>query len=548
VLIVGGGINGAGLYRDLAAQSVPAALVEQGDFCSGTSAAPSRLIHGGLRYLETGEFALVRESVEERDRLLANAPHLVRPLCCWVPCLSWAGGALQAGLRFLKLLRTPGRKGALVVKLGLMAYDAFSGAHAPMPRHRLVGRGTAGRLLPGLAPEVRAVAEYYDARITHPERLVVELVADAEADCPDSVAVPYLAVDGMEGGAVLLQDRISGERFAVTPGLVVNVAGAWADRVDARLGIEERLIGGTKGSHLVVASAELAHALGERMLYFETFDGRACLAYRLAGDRVLLGTTDLRSDDPDDMACSEAEIDYLFAVLKRILPGVTLRREQVAFAFAGVRPLPRSDGLVAGAISRDHSLRAFEPDGPERPFAVLTLVGGKWTTYRAAAAQIVDAVLARLGRARRVDTKGLPIGGGRGWPGGAHAPAVLARRLMAEHGLTPERAAVLVDRYGTAAARTAASDDGPLAAMPGYGRGEIARLVREERVTRLEDLVLRRTLLAFEQPVSAAALEELAGIAGDVLGWSLAMRRREVAATTALLRSRHGVPTPAEAA
>ena len=170
VLIIGGGINGVGAFRDLAAQGVPALLVEASDFGSGASAAPSRLIHGGLRYLETGEAALVRESLTERNLLLKNACHMVHPQPCWVPMRSWFGGAIGAILRFLKLKRTPGRKGAIPVKIGLMLYDRFGRAYQTMPNHRLLTAKEAQAEVSILSPSICAVGEYYDARISHPER------------------------------------------------------------------------------------------------------------------------------------------------------------------------------------------------------------------------------------------------------------------------------------------------------------------------------------------------------------------------------------------
>ncbi len=227
VLIAGGGINGIGVYRDLALQGIPSILVEKGDFASGTTAAPSRLIHGGLRYLETGEFALVRESVIERNHLLRNAPHLVKPLPVWVPAFNWLGGAWSAVLRFLKLTKTPGAKGILVVKLGLMFFDWFGKATQVMPGHRLVPMSEARRRWPGLSPEVAAVAEYYDARLTHPERLALELVKDAERDCPEAMALPYVSLAGLKDGKALLKDEETGEIFNIAPRLVVNCAGAW---------------------------------------------------------------------------------------------------------------------------------------------------------------------------------------------------------------------------------------------------------------------------------------------------------------------------------
>ncbi len=379
VLIVGGGINGIGLYRDLALQGVPAILVDKSDFSSGTSAAPSRLIHGGLRYLETGEFELVRESVIERNHLLRNAPHLVKPLPVWVPAFSWFGGMLAAGLRFLKLKKTPGAKGILAIKIGLMFFDNFGRANRVMPKHRLLSPGERRRKLPRLSDKVRAVAEYYDARLLHPERLALELIKDAEQDCPASLALPYVSLQSGKDGLVHLKDEIGGENFVLRPKLVINCAGAWADAVDRNLGIEAHLIGGTRGSHLVMRRPDIASQIGDGMLYFETWDYRACLVYALDADLILVGTTDVRATDPDGAACSDEEIAYLFEVIEQILPGTALRREEIVFAYAGIRPLPRSDDGATGSISRDHALHAFEPEGA-RNYPVLTLVGGKWTT------------------------------------------------------------------------------------------------------------------------------------------------------------------------
>jgi glycerol-3-phosphate dehydrogenase len=546
LLIVGGGINGIGLYRDLALQDVPAILVDKGDFASGTSAAPSRLIHGGLRYLETGEFELVRESVVERNHLLRNAPHLVKPLPVWVPAFNWFGGLFSAGLRFLKLKKTPGAKGMLAIKLGLVFFDRFGRGSRTMPRHRILSRAESRRKMPGLSDRVRAVAEYYDARLLHPERLALELVKDAERDCPRSVAAPYVSLVGMTGGEVILRDEIGGGEIRLRPRLVVNCAGAWADEANRRLGIDRRLIGGTRGSHLVMRRPDIAAQLGDGMLYFETRDFRACLVYALDAELVLLGTTDIRAGDPDHAACSEEEIDYLFDVLDQVLPGSRARREEIVFAYAGIRPLPYSGDGATGAISRDHALRDFEPRGP-RAFPVMTLVGGKWTTYRACAEQIADAVLARLGAARRRDTLAEPIGGGAGLPAEGKELRQAIADVVRATGLDAAVVAKFFRRYGSqarAVAEAVVADGADRIDTRGlYHAGEIRWIVANERVTRLADIVLRRTLMPFENAVTPDALDRIARIAGDVLGWSDARRALEVAETAELLESRYRVKT-----
>lgn len=541
VLIVGGGINGAGVLRDLAAQKVPAILAERSDFASGTSSAPSRLIHGGLRYLETGEFALVRESVEERNHLLLNAPHQVRPIPVWVPVLSWTGGAFSAGLRFLRLKRNPGAKGALVVRLGLWVFDRFGKVRRSMPHHRQISIAEARSRFPNLSKRVRAVLEYYDARITSPERLTLEVAADAEADCPESMAVNYLEVTGYRGDEVILTDRVTGEALHIRPSLVVNCAGAWVDCVDLSIGVPDRLTGGTKGSHLVLDRPDLARQLDDAMLYFETSDFRACLIYRLDGGKVILGTTDLRWDEADSARCDEDEIDYLFRVLEEVMPGANARREDIILTFTGVRPLPLSDASATGAISRDHCLRSFEPTA-DRPFAVLTLVGGKWTTYRACAAQIADSVLSRIGGKRTINTLDLQIGGGAGLPSDSAARDGIIGQISAKTELSASDATALLFRYGMTALRIADSFIPPLeriSSLPGYWQQEIMWLCRNERVEHLDDLVLRRTLIAFEGLATTESLSELGHLAGAALGWSPERIDAEIEHTISVLISRH---------
>lgn len=545
VLIVGGGINGVGVFRDLALQGVPALLVEAGDFASGTSAAPSRLIHGGLRYLETGEAGLVREALVERNRLLRNARHMVHPQPIWIPLRSWFGGSLSAVLRFMRLKRTPGRKGVVPVALGLMLYDRFGKKLRTMPNHRMIGAATARREMPGLTADLRAVAEYHDARITHPERLVLELVADAEADCPGSMAVPYLAAGPVRDGKVTLKNRLSAQTLAVAPRIVVNAAGAWVDRVQGDLGIPGRLMGGTRGTHLVMRNPRLVAALKGRMLYFETSDFRACLALPLDGSHVYVGTTDIRTDDPEDRWFTEAEIDYIFDVLRPILPGIEWRREDAVLVVAGIRPLPFEDARVkaSGAISRDHRIERFAPQHG-RPFETFTLVGGKWTTYRALAEQVADKVLGSLGIARRTSTGDQPIGGARDFPeAGAERDAWL-RALADDTGVPLARCAVLAGRYGAAArrfARAERDDRRVFHDLDGYTPAEIGLICKTERVSRLEDIVLRRTLMGFEGRTARPALEAVADVAADTLGWDAARRGMEIERTVALLKDRYRV-------
>jgi glycerol-3-phosphate dehydrogenase len=284
------------------------------------------------------------------------------------------------------------------------------------------------------------------------------------------------------------------------------------------------------------------------MIYFPTSDHRICLAYPLENQLVLVGTTDLPTDDPEDMSCSEAEIDYLFRVMAEILPGIRLDRSQIVFRYAGVRPLPRTaPGMVAGAISRDHFIRTF-PANDKHPYDVLTLVGGKWTTYRACAAQIADQVLRLIAQHRRIDTRSLKIGGGTGWPMEPDKQQERISDIARTNGLSRERSAVLTDRYGAYAGVVAAAiadkgadGDQPLKTCAEFSRGEIQHIIRSERPTRLADLVLRRTQIGLLGRTTPQLLDELADLMAQGLSWSEDRRTQEIALAGRLLEQRHGV-------
>src|SRR5512142_1924662 len=194
VLIIGAGINGIGTFRDLALNGVSVLLVDRGDFCSGASAASSHMAHGGIRYLENGEFRLVREAVQERNRLIQNAPHVVKPLPTTIPIFKTFSGLLNAPLKFLKLLDKPSERGAFVIKIGLMLYDAYTGRQRTVPRHQFLGKQESLRRWGKLNPEIMYTATYYDGAILQPERLGVELILDAEAENPAARALNYVSL------------------------------------------------------------------------------------------------------------------------------------------------------------------------------------------------------------------------------------------------------------------------------------------------------------------------------------------------------------------
>jgi glycerol-3-phosphate dehydrogenase len=521
VLIIGAGINGAGLFRDLSVQGVNCAIVDKADFGSGTSAAPSRLIHGGLKYLETGEFGLVAQSTLERNLLLKNAPHCVEPLPTFIPVFSWTRG-IWAALRTLFGSKTaPRSRGAILVKIGLGLYDFFGSRDQVMPRHRLILKGKARREMPHVTPAIVAGGIYYDAKVSRPERLVYELVSDGLQANEKSFAANFTALVESKVGRLTYR-RPDGREFTVAPKLVVNAAGPWIDHVNAALGTPSKLIGGTKGSHILLDHPELVKSLNGHMIYFEADDGRICLVYSYLG-LALVGSTDIPADDPDNVRCDDAETDYFLESVRSLLPTLSFDRSQVVYSYSGIRPLPASDATAPGLISRDHSAPVDEPDA-DRPFPIISLVGGKWTTFRGFAEEVADTVLSRLQRPRRQSTRYLAIGGGKDFPASEQARCDWAREIAARSGLSAERAGELLGRYGTTAAillsaSSAYSDDQRLSGAPGHSFREIDWIVRNEMVVHLSDVVLRRMTLAIEGRLTLEGLSEIAGIAGTALAW-----------------------------
>lgn len=530
VVILGAGINGAGLFRDLCAQGVRCLIVDKGDFGSGTSAAPSRLIHGGLKYLETGEFGLVAQSTLERNLLLKNAPHMVTPLPTVIPIFSWTRGIWAALRTLFGSTSAPRSRGAVLIKIGLMLYDFYGSKNRVMPRHRMLGRARALRDMPALTPAIVATGTYYDAKVSHPERLVLELVLDGLQENLQSAAANYTALAAREGGVLTFQPE-SGEAFRVRPKLVVNAAGPWIDRVNATLGARTKMIGGTKGSHILLRHDELVASLAGRMIYFEADDGRICLVYDYLG-LALVGSTDIKAANPDHVRCEPAEVEYLLASLRALLPGMAFERRQIVYAYSGIRPLPASDAATPGLISRDHSAPVLEPEG-DRTFAIVSLVGGKWTTFRGFAEEVADTVLTRLGRRRVVSTRAMPIGGGKDFPADASSRAAWLAELRSQTGVRQDRLERLLSRYGTRAeaiARHSGSTGKSLPDSPAYDEAEIDFIARNELVEHLADVVMRRSALAITGSLTRRDLRAVARVAGRALGWSPRRIEQEVEA------------------
>lgn len=507
VVVVGGGVNGIGTYRELALQGLRVLLVERADFASGCSAAPSRMIHGGLRYLENGEFDLVRESLQERDALLLNAPHMVHPLPTVIPITSTFSGLFNAAASFFGLSSKPARRGAVPIKLGLGLYDWVTRKRRLMPKHRFAGPRATKREWPDLMPDVKYTATYHDAWIGYPERLCLEMIADVAAANPNCCALNYAELAAAPAGFVLTCN-VTGMQMPVRAKLVVNSTGAWLDETVAQIGgvPQTRMVEGTKGSHLILEHPALHAALKGNMVFFENDDGRVCIVFPFH-DRVLAGSTDIRVQKPGRVRCEPEETEYILSSLRGVFPGMMFDPSQIVFSYSGIRPLPQSDQDFTGRISRGHDIRRLDGEVPQ-----LCMIGGKWTTFRAFGAQLCDQALVILGRQRLRDTLDLAIGGGARFE--AQSRHIL-QSLRADYRLTAARATHLLQRYGSNAvmvAEACPTDDQPIAATTEYTKAELAYLIRNEQVVNLSDLALRRTDLAISGVLSEQIIAALAEV------------------------------------
>ncbi len=543
VCVIGGGINGISVFRELALQGLSVLLVEKHDYCSGASSALSRMVHGGLRYLENGEFKLVQESLAERDRLLTNAPHYVAPLPTTVPVFGLFSGLGNSVVRFFGLTRRPSRRGAVAIKMGLGIYDFLTRKRAMMPRHQFRGKRMTLAKWPALNTDIMSSATYFDAWVSHPERLGIELLDDGLFASGMARALNYAEISPDGAGAFVVHDTIDGSSVVVKPKLIINATGGWIDITNSKLfspqARPQSLMGGTKGSHLVIDNAALYDALADHMIYYENEDGRICILFPYLG-KVLVGSTDIRVSDPDTARCETDERDYILQSLAFVLPGIEIRPEEISFQFSGVRPLPVSTDSFTGRIPRDHFCTVIESEAEGQP-AVVCMIGGKWTTFRSFGELAADLALERLQKRRAVSTTERPIGGGRRFP---LDRAAWIAKVANEKGISAVRLAELFARYGTQAEAIAdfivAAPDTQLP-HPAYSARELLFLIRNEAAERLDDVLLRRTTLAITGDLSLEMMDAVLLLLAAEKSWTPAQQLAERSRFLILLRERHGV-------
>ena len=471
VIVVGAGINGAAVAREAALSGMKVLLLERGDLGGGTSSASSRLIHGGLRYLEYAEIGLVYESLAERERLLAQAPHLVQPLELCIPVYREA------------------RRKRWQIAAGLTLYDWLAVGQS-VPRHRVLSRAALIERLPGVRREgLVGGASYYDAQVTYPERLVLENVRDAVDH--GAVLLSYTQVT-----RIIVEQRTAvgvewqtgaGEHGRAAAPLIVNCAGPWVDQVLDDVP-HTRMIGGTKGSHLIVEPFRGAPAAG---VYVEAGgDGRPFFILPWNGS-YLIGTTDERFDgDPEEARIDDREWRYLIEETERVFPDAAPLAPRVLYTCSGVRPLPHRPRSRERAITRRHLIRRHRSAK-----GLYSIVGGKLTTHRALAEDVLRTLRAHVPRLpKRSPTRDRPLPGALDAERrvavlrdvGAVFGAAHAERLVRLYGATASKLAALA--HGNPDLVVEIAPQGPLVA-------ELVHAIEHEWAVTLGDVLQRRCMI-----------------------------------------------------
>jgi len=512
ILILGAGINGAALARELLLNRVPVVLVDHADIASGTTSWSSRLIHGGLRYLEHGEASLVYESLAERERFLSNSPEHVTALELMIPVKSQFAGLFSSAAGFFNLplfkSKNPSR-GAWAIRSGLTMYDFLAGSQNLRSHQRM----SPQQWKPiGFDASFVDVFSYYDGQIEFPELYVSTLIHDCQQIAEEGGIRFTLRTYG--------KPKLNGKHFEfenlldfdatidpLEPSALINASGPSGDETLQELGIRSnRLFGGTRGSHLISHKPALLKALGRRGIYAEAFDGRPVFILPWNGG-VLIGTTDIRHEgDPEHATASQDEIDYLLKCVNSVLPEVALNQEDIAQHYSGVRPLPYVPEGSTASIPRGHWLH----EHADAPLPCFTIVGGKLTTCRSLAEHSARIVLKHLGREVVADSKDRKTFEGDLPP---IEPGQRARFIL--HHLTG------VDRTADLATLAAAS-------------------ITKLHAKTMADIVERRLMLIFDPGLSRSQLNQIADALIDAGKLSADAKQETIEAYAQRLQSRFG--------
>lgn len=513
VVVVGGGANGCGIAWDAALRGLRVLLLEKEDFGWATSAWNSRLIHGGLKYLEKYDVRLVRESLREREWLLGAAPHLVRPR------------------RFVLPFYRRNAHPAMALRAGMIAYDALSWDKST-PRHRIHDTAQALTLIPGLNTDgLQGAASYYDGQADYAERLSVETALAAQSAGAvvlnharvDQVLVEHGSVAGVE-----FTDTVTDQRHVVRGSVVVNAAGPWVDSVLASIaaGDSRPLMGGTKGTHLIVDPFPGAPV--DSAMYYEAItDARPMMIIPWL-DRYIIGATDVRfTGDLDRASMDDDELEYILRETNLVIPSANLSREDVLWSYTGVRPLPYQESGPTGDITRRHIVHSHGEQAEQPVRGLFSVIGGKLTTFRALAEHVNDEVIATSAlrraerRSRSATTRAARLPGAQTLDFAGFAdrftestslPADVASRLLSLYGTR----AVSIQTLADSAPELAERVDG----VPGLIAAEVVFALQVESAVTLTDIVARRIMTGLGGDLGQESLESVGRVAARHAGWS----------------------------
>ena len=503
-VVIGGGMAGAGVARDLALRGASVALFEKGDFASGTSSKSSKLIHGGLRYLELAEFRLVRESLREKKTLERLAPHLVRPLPFLVPVYRGS------------------KRGLITVRIGMWLYDLLTPGKQT-ERFRVVPPVEALALEPSIqAADLRGAGYYFDDLLLFPERLCLENALSAARH--GARVHNYCEVEEVTRGprgldGVRVRDLLTGQVHTARAPVIVNCAGPWVDRLRELAGVREagaRVLRTTKGIHCLLPR------MTEHAVYLSTADDRMIFVIPWR-QFSMVGTTDTDFDgDPDRLWATREEVEYLLGAVRPALPDPRVTLDQVVYTYAGVRPLAFEEGSSASRVSRDHKV-VVEGDGGR----FLSITGTKLTCFRSLAEEVGDRVMRALGRRVPSRTAELTLDGLDDEAGKIEARTWMdVSEEMAATGLSRETLEILVETYGRGFARVLALlrklPDGAERLCPRNPEivAQLHHAVREEMAVSLQDFLLRRTGIGQSPCLGLDCFESVGRRMGELAAWS----------------------------
>jgi len=510
LIVVGAGVNGLGIARDAALRGLSVALVEKEDIGSGTSSWSGRLVHGGLRYLEQGDIRLVRESLREREILFRLAPHIVKPVPLMMP--------------FYKHNARPN----WMIRVAMLAYDVLSFDKSTV-NHKILSRKTTIARFPNIGLDgLTGSAVFMDGQVVWSERLCAEIALSAVRDGVHLFT--YAKVDGFlhENNRIVgisYQDQLTHERHILKSKLVVNAAGPWVDHVLNAAGLPgDRLIGGAKGSHLILNPFPGAP---KDVVYYESrADGRLVLIIPW-GDKIMIGTTDTKYDhDPDIAQADAVEISYLLGEVNQLIPMANLTPDDVLYTYSGVRPLPYVPATNEWKVPRSHIIQDHGPDHD----GLYSIIGGKLTTYRSLAHDTMKVVFKALKQpVPKCRTHKIMFPGALG----LNRAQVLAM-LSDLGGLGAETCQRLVDIYGVRAAEIAKlceqKPDLKQVFDPETGAigAELIFTYDTEFCRTLTDVVIRRVMVGYNSDCGQHAVLTAADILAQHLGWDTATRQTQI--------------------